>query len=139
VPTPRALAALLAASAFGLPSAAVAQVEHHSVSARSLASAPALSSSAGAPLAHASASNSAPPLTSAPPVRRGRQQGRRHGSRPPHPSTSRPTPSPGPSPARAGQGLASTGFDLPTVLLLGVGLLVSGIGLRLRTVDASRF
>jgi LPXTG-motif cell wall-anchored protein len=31
--------------------------------------------------------------------------------------------------------LPDTGADVPTMALLGLGLLVSGIGLRLRTVD----
>jgi LPXTG-motif cell wall-anchored protein len=31
--------------------------------------------------------------------------------------------------------LPDTGADLPATALLGLGLLVSGIGLRLRTVD----
>ncbi|HEX2015600.1 MAG TPA: hypothetical protein VGN69_02820 [Solirubrobacteraceae bacterium] len=37
------------------------------------------------------------------------------------------------------QGLPSTGFDLPAIALLGAGLLVCGVGLRLRTIDVRRF
>jgi LPXTG-motif cell wall-anchored protein len=35
--------------------------------------------------------------------------------------------------------LPDTGADLPTMALLGIGLLVSGIGLRMRTVDERIF
>jgi hypothetical protein len=35
--------------------------------------------------------------------------------------------------------LPDTGADLPTTALLGLGLLVSGIGLRMRTVDERIF
>jgi LPXTG-motif cell wall-anchored protein len=50
-------------------------------------------------------------------------------------SGSNPTP---PTAAPAAP-LPDTGADLPTMALMGLGLLVSGIGLRMRTVDERVF
>jgi hypothetical protein len=69
-------------------------------------------------------------------VRRGRHRGIHRG--PPRPRPSQ-RPSAPRATGRSGQGLASTGFDLTPMALLGLALLVSGIGLRLRTVDADIF
>jgi LPXTG-motif cell wall-anchored protein len=56
-----------------------------------------------------------------------------------------PAPAPSPAPAEpapteaAPQELPNTGYEIPAIALLGLGLLVSGIGLRLRTVDDTLF
>lgn len=51
------------------------------------------------------------------------------------PSSSAPTAT---APSATGE-LPRTGFEVPGVALLGAGLLATGIGLRLRTVDESVF
>jgi hypothetical protein len=64
---------------------------------------------------------SGPPLSNKPPVST--------------PSTTTTTTT---APVATGQ-LPRTGFEIPGVALLGAGLLASGIGLRLRTVDDTIF
>jgi hypothetical protein len=64
-----------------------------------------------------------PPLSNQPPV---------------SPSNPTTTTTPASPPAATAQ-LPRTGFEVPGVALLGAGLLASGIGLRLRTVDDSLF
>src|SRR4051812_1151699 len=66
-----------------------------------------------------------PPLSTQPPVQTG-----------PSSSTTPSTPSPAPA---ATAELPRTGFEVPGIALLGAGLLASGIGLRMRTVDESIF
>jgi LPXTG-motif cell wall-anchored protein len=68
---------------------------------------------------------------------------------PPTPAPSAPAPTPAPeggetapgtpTPPAAATGLPNTGFEVPGLALLGLGLLLSGLGLRLRTVDDSLF
>jgi hypothetical protein len=66
-----------------------------------------------------------PPLSNQPPV-----------SSSTSPSTTTTTPSA--APAATAQ-LPRTGLEVPGIALLGAGLLATGIGLRLRTVDESLF
>src|SRR4051794_36182242 len=68
-----------------------------------------------------------PPLSNQPPVSSNNS------------STTGTTPStPSPAPAASAQ-LPRTGFEVPGIALLGAGLLASGIGLRMRTVDETIF
>jgi hypothetical protein len=80
------------------------------------------------PLAHAAQSSSGE-LSPTPPVK---LKGKSKSS----PSTSSPSTS---SSSTVGSPLPDTGADLPTTALLGLGLLVCGIGLRMRTVDERIF
>jgi LPXTG-motif cell wall-anchored protein len=58
---------------------------------------------------------------------------------PPTTTTPPTTPEPAePAPEEAAE-LPNTGYEIPAIALLGLGLLVSGIGLRLRTVDDTLF
>ena len=66
-----------------------------------------------------------PPLSNQPPVQTS-----------PNTSTTPTTPSPAPS---ATAELPRTGFEVPGIALLGAGLLASGIGLRMRTVDETLY
>jgi hypothetical protein len=75
----------------------------------------------------ASKSQSGPPLSNQPPV----------SSSGLNSATTTTTPTPAPE-ASSGE-LPRTGFEVPGIALLGAGLLASGIGLRLRTVDESLF
>jgi len=56
---------------------------------------------------------------------------------PSQPSSSAPAqPAPAPAPATA---LPRTGMEVPGTALLGLGLLMSGVGLRLRTADETLY
>jgi LPXTG-motif cell wall-anchored protein len=57
----------------------------------------------------------------------------------PPPTTTTPSEPAEPAPAPAAEELPNTGYEIPAIALLGLGLLVSGIGLRLRTVDDTLF
>jgi LPXTG-motif cell wall-anchored protein len=75
------------------------------------------------------------------------QRGRSSPARQSAPSLTPTPPAGGGSRRRPGSGsqggsagrLPNTGFDVPGLALLGLGLLLSGIGLRLRTIDVRRF
>jgi LPXTG-motif cell wall-anchored protein len=77
------------------------------------------------PLAHAAQSSNGQ-LSPTPPVK---LKGKSNSSTSSSSSTTATATSP----------LPDTGADLPTIGLLGLGLLVSGIGLRMRTVDERIF
>ena len=61
--------------------------------------------------------------------------------RPPRPSATEPEPEPAPDrePELARSGLPSTGSDPRLMVLMGIALMLFGVGLRLRTVDAELY
>lgn len=78
-----------------------------------------------------------PPLSNQPPVSTGSST---TSTPPPSTGSTAPAPSTTSAPAASSAGeLPRTGLDVPGIALLGAGLLASGIGLRLRTVDDSIF
>jgi hypothetical protein len=79
------------------------------------------------PVAHAAQSSNGQ-LSPTPPVKLGKKK-----------SGSGSNGSSSSSSATSSTPLPDTGADLPTTALLGLGLLVSGIGLRMRTVDERIF
>jgi len=97
-------------------------------------------SGAGTTQAQGAPSSSGTALTPGPPTS-GRSSRPKHRPRSRHPRGSNRGAGPARSSAtaRGGRGLPSTGYEVPTVALLGTGLLACGLGLRMRTIDVRRF
>ena len=133
MPGPRRVVPLLATVALAVPAtAARAQGAGDDQYQDPFANAPSSSPHRSKPAPHREIAqtqkSSQPALSSQPPVSATA------------PSTSTPAATaPAQTAVPAATALPRTGLDIPGIGLLGIGLLASGVGLRLRTLDASLY